>query len=708
MIDTIYIGQNLQRTDGVSKVKGDPIYANDMNLPGQLYLKALRSKVAHARLISINTEAASKIPGIIRIFTAKDVSGINRVGRIKKDQPVLVDEKVRMVGDALALVAAVSIEAAEQALELIEVKLENLEAVFDPELALKEGAPQVHTDGNRVFKMDVTRGNIEEAFAQADVVIENTYETARNDHAYMEPEAALGYVDEEGRVTIMSPHQHPHQLQGEIATVLGVDRNQVRIIHTATGGGFGGKIDVCLEGLIAVAVHHLRQPVKMWLTRPESLAITSKRLPFKIHYCTAARKDGKILGVKIDMISDNGAYAYSGSSVMRRAVTHAAGPYEVANLSIKAATVYTNNPIGGQMRGFGVTEIAVAHEAQMDAIAHALGIDPLEIRMSNALRDGCETITGQKLTHSVGLLKCLEEVSKRKPILEAHPTPPGKLKGIGVAAMYYGIGKTGVSVPSTVRAKYDGATATIYSGAAEIGQGLNTALKQIAADSFVLPLEAVTLVMADTACTPDSGPSSASCQTYMTGNAIKMVAEKLRKRLASGETGMLEDQCTYTAQTTAVDIKTGYGEPYESYAFAAHLVEVYVDPKTGQVEVPYTIAANDVGKAINPILVEGQIEGGVVMGVGCGLMEDYVVGRSNSLHEYIIPSILDSPEITSIIVEDKHELGPFGAKGVGEPSMVPTAPAILNAIYNATGVRVNCVPCTPERLYFAMKAKNIL
>lgn len=699
------IGQNIKRNDAFLKATGQARYANDLNIDGQLYLKVLRSTVPHAKVKKIDISKASKVPGIVKIFRAEDIPGLNAVGRIKKDQPVLVKDKIRMVGDPLALVAANSLEAAEAALEKINITIEQLTPVCTPEEALKPDAPQIHDSGNVVFNTVLRRGDVDKAFANADIVIENTYQTARNDHAYIEPEAALGYIDEKGRITILSPHQHPHQVRDEIAEVLGLPSDKVRIIHTVTGGAFGGKIDVCLEAFIGLAVYHLRKPVKMVLSRPESLATTSKRLPIKINFRTAARKDGKILGAEVKLISDNGAYAYSGSSVMRRAATHALGPYEVENLLIDATSVYTNNLIGGQMRGFGVTEIAIAHEMQMDELARVIGTDPIELRILNGLKAGSITITGQELPQSVGLIKTLKAVQKVKNSLEKIDVPPGKVKGVGVASMYYGIGKTGKAHPSTVRAVYNGEKVSIFTGAAEIGQGSDTVLKQIAADAFRLPMEKVDFIAGDTAVTPNSGPSSASQQTFTTGNAICLLADKILKlwRKRSPDCEYIEEEATYMAETTAVAGETCEGKPYESYAFATHLVEVLVDKETGQVDVKRVIAAHDVGKAINPLLVEGQIEGGVVMGLGMCLMENYRSKFTNSFREYIIPTILDSPDIIPIIVEENHPLGPFGAKGVGEPSMIPTTPAILSAISNAVGVQITDLPCTAEKLFFALR-----
>ena len=698
------VGKSIERNEGREKVTGKAVYADDINLPGQLYLKVLRSPVAHAEIISIDISQAERIPGVIKVFTARDVPGTNLVGRIKKDQPVLADKKVRFVGEPVALVAAETSEIAEKALEKINVRFEELEPVLSFEDALKTGAPLIHDDGNIVFQESFKSGDVENAFREADHIISNRYKTVWHDHAYIEPEACVGFIDEQGRIVVMTPHQHPHQLWGDVAGAIGLPIEKLRIIHTITGGAFGGKIDVCLEGFVALAVHYLQKPIKITLTRQESLNTTSKRLPFDIEYSTAARKDGKIMGIKAILHADNGAYAISGPAVMRRAAIHVSGPYEVKNVFVEATSVYTNNPVSGQMRGFGVTEIAIAHEGQMDELARTLKIDPVTIRKINGLKPGSRTITSQLLPSSVGLIPTLEALVKNRNKLKKLPTY-GKARGTGIGSMYYGIGKTGKSVPSTVRVRYYGSKVEVYTGAVEIGQGSDTILKQIAADSFNLPFSKVDLITGDTALTPDSGPTSASRQTYMTGNAICLAAEKILKSWEKNiqDLEYIEEEVTYSAKTTPVESEGFIGNPYEEYAFASHLVEVLVDKSTGQVEITQVIAAHDVGKAINPNMVEGQIEGGVVMGVGYALYENFIPGITQSLREYTIPTILDAPEINSIIIEEMHPLGPFGAKGVGEPAMIPTTPAIISAIYDAVGVKINSLPCTPENIYFNIK-----
>jgi CO/xanthine dehydrogenase Mo-binding subunit len=737
------IGQSIPRIGVSERLRGEPIFSADLDLEDALVLKVLRSVKAHANLVNIDCEKALAVEGVVGIFTAEDIPGKNLIGIINKDQPLLATGKVRAVGEPVALIAAESEEAAKRALTLIEVTYDELPAVLTPEDALKPDAPRIHAKGNVLFTRKLRKGDVDQAFKRCDIMIEKTYRTARIEHSYLEPDAGAGYVDEDGTLVIYASTQNPHYDHKEVCGLLGLEDHQVRIVQAATGGGFGSKLDLNMQGFIGLALMYLKKPVKMVYSREESFLATAKRHPLEMTLKTGADCNGKLLALRARITGDTGAYGSYGIAVASRAAVHATGPYEVENVDIESRCVYTNNPFCGAMRGFGTPQMAIAHESHMDLLAEKLGMDPLELRLLNAFKPGSETATGQKLTASVGIGNCLEALRPHyewaKTVWRTGETEPYKKRGIGLGGMWYGIGNTGVRNPSTAKIKMDlGGNVSLYTGCADIGQGSTTILAQIAAESLGIQPEDIRLFVADTRCTTNAGATSASRQTYISGNAVKDAADKLAdvllteavnklrvpKSALALQRGFVVDygnpnnkvelsalaqranqkglplkwQGYFDPETVPLDPETGQGIPYTTYAFAGQLVLLTVDILTGEVSIDKVFAAHDVGKAIHPENVKGQICGGVAMGIGFALMEEFTPGQTISMKDYHIPTCADVPKIVPIIVESSEPTGPYGAKGVGEPALIPTAPAILNALADALGQRIYDLPANLERV----------
>lgn len=740
------VGVEIPKVDALEKVLGLARYGADLSVRDPVHLKVVRSVKPHAKILKIQLDEALKIEGVERIFTARDIPGKNLIGIIAKDQPVLATDRIRCLGDPIALVAARTEEAAEKAAQRVTVLYEDLPVITNPEEALEPYAPLIHEKGNLLLEFHVVKGDVQAGFKQADVVVEETYTTTWIDHAYLEPDAGVAYVEEEGRITVICPTQNVHYDQKEVASVLGLPLERVRIIQSETGGAFGGRLDVTIQCLLALAAFHLKRPVRMVYSREEAFQVISKRHPLKIHYKSGAKKDGKLTAVEVHILGDTGAYASYGTTVAIRSAVHATGPYQVPHVKVKSQMVYTNNPWSGAMRGFGVPQVAFAHESQMDLLAKALKIDPIEMRLKNVLTAGTETATGQTLVASVGIGETLRRVKEweDKAVSGKDPERPHIRKGIGVGSMWYGIGNTGIPNPSTAQAEIglDGRV-RLFTGVADIGQGSDTILLQIASEALGLPLADISLIRADTSLTTDAGATSASRQTYISGNAVLNAIKMLKQNLLSEASHLLDENekelfledgkvkhvkkgCIsipivevakrsgktlrgegyFDPETTKLDPKTGQGAPYATYAFATHLAEVEVDTGTGRVKVNRVIASHDVGKAINPKNVIGQIMGGVAMGVGMALMEEYVPEKTVSFVNYLIPTVKDVPEVVPVIVEDQEPSGPFGAKGVGEPALIPTAPAILNAIADAIGERIYDLPASLERVLEAIRKKR--
>ena len=739
-----HVGIEIHKVDALEKALGTAKYGADLPIQEPLYLKVVRSLKPHAKIVKIETEEALKIPDIQRIFTAKDIPGKNRVGTIKKDQPVLASDRVRYIGDPVALIAAKTEEALEEAAKKVVLVYDDLPCISHPEEALLPYAPLIHENGNMLIQFHLVKGDVQRGFKEADVIVEETYTTTWVDHAYLEPDAGISYLDEDGRITVVCPTQNVHYDQKEVAAVLGLPSERVRIIQCATGGGFGGRLDITVQCLLALAVFHLKRPAKIVYSREEVFQVTSKRHPLKIQYKSGAKKDGTLTAVEVDILGDTGAYASYGATVAIRSAVHATGPYQVPHVKVRSRMAYTNNSWSGAMRGFGIPQMAFAHESQMDLLARALEMDPIEIRLKNCLRIGSETATGQTMMSSVGIGETLEKVKEwrgRAPTIRDDSKKSFIKRGIGVASMWYGIGNTGIANPSTAQMEIDpNGEVRLFTGVADIGQGSDTVLLQIATEGIGVPLKEIRLIRADTALTTDAGATSASRQTYISGNAI-LDAIKSLKEEAIQEAGrilgverkdlyfeggeikwkskhsicisikevakrcgrVLRGEGHFDPETTRLDPETGHGSPYATYAFATHLAEVEVDTETGNVKVNRVIASHDVGKAIHPQNVIGQIMGGVAMGTGFALMEEFVPEKTTSFVDYLIPTSKDVPEVIPIIVEDGEPTGPFGAKGVGEPALIPSAPAILNAIADAIGQRIYHLPANLERVLEAVR-----
>ena len=738
------IGQSIPKIGTIERLRGEPIFSADLDIEDALVLKVLRSVKAHANLVNIDCEKALAVKGVVGIFTAEDIPGKNLIGIINKDQPLLATGKVRAIGEPIALIAAESEKAAKRALTLIEVTYKELPAVFKPEAALRPDAPKIHAKGNLLFTRKLSKGDVEQTFKRCDIVIEKTYRTARIEHSYLEPDAGAGYVDEDGTLVIFASTQNPHYDHKEVCGLLGLEDHQVRIVQAATGGGFGSKLDLNMQGFIGLAMLHLQRPVRMIYSREESFLATAKRHPLEMTLKTGADHNGKLLALVAKITGDTGAYGSYGIAVASRAAVHATGPYEIENVEIESRCVYTNNPFCGAMRGFGTPQMAIAHESQMDLLAENLGMDPLELRLLNVFKPGSETATGQKLTASVGIGECLEALRPHyewaKTVWRAGATEPYKKRGIGLGSMWYGIGNTGVQNPSTAKIKMDlGGNVTLYTGCADIGQGSTTVLaanrSRDSGDSnrktsgFLWPTPAAPPMPApplpavrhtfpamqskkppknlrDVLLTEAVNKLRVPKSSLVLGGGFVMdsgdpnnKAELSALAQRANQKGVpLKWQGYFDPETVPMDPETGQGVPYNTYAYAGQLVLLTVDTLTGEVSVEKVFAAHDVGKAIHPENVKGQICGGVAMGIGFALMEEFTPGQTISMKDYHIPTGADVPEIVPIIVESAEPTGPFGAKGVGEPALIPTAPAILNALADALGQRIYDLPANLERV----------
>ena len=639
------IGKNIPRLGAVERLKGEPVFCADIKVENPLVLKVLRSGRAHAQILEINTDKALAIQGVMRVFTAADIHGKNLMGIINRDQPLLAVDKVRSVTDPVVLVAAETMEAAEAALKAIDVTYRDLPAVFEPEAAMDPDAPRIHEAGNVLLTRAVIKGNPLQAFEGCTSVIEKVYRTSMIEHNYLEPDAGIGFVDEDGTLVIYASTQNPHYDHKEVVSLLGVEDSAVRIIQAATGGGFGSKLDLNMQGFIGLALYHLKRPVRCVYSREEAYLATAKRHPVAMTMKTGTDAEGRLCALQATVICDTGAYGSYGIAVASRIAVHATGPYQVEHVDIKSHCVYTNNPFCGAMRGFGTPQIAFAHESQLDLHARDLGIDPLEIRLRNVFCTGSVTATGQSLSASVGIGDCLEAIkphyTSARRSWAAAESDPHKRRGVGVGAMWYGIGNTGTKNPSTARLEMDQqGRITLFSGCADIGQGSSTVLSQIAAETLGLKPEELRLVAADTGVTPNAGATSASRQTYISGNAVNQAAEKLVQALkaeaaeqleaapgslildsgaikvsASPErqisfadlakkisikSGKLSFEGRFDPLTIPLDPKTGQGVPYTTYAFACQLALIVVDTLTGEVSVEKIVAAHDVGQAIHP------------------------------------------------------------------------------------------------------------
>ena len=730
------IGQNVTKIDAVGKVTGETLYPGDLVRDDMLYMKMLFSDRAHARIRSIDIRAAEKAPGVAAIFTAGDVPH-NEYGLIMPDQPVLCGpgsskegaEFVRTTMDNIALIIADTEDHAAAARDLIAVDYEDLPAVFDPYEAMKEGAPQLHanTPGNVIVHYRIRKGDMEAGWKAADVVVEGTYGTSWQEHAFLQPEAGLGYIDDEGRVTVEVAGQFAHEDQEQICHALGLPAEQVRVIYPAIGGAFGGREDMSVQIVLALAAWKLRRPVKVLWSREESMRYHHKRHPIFIKTRWGATRDGMLTAAECEVVGDAGGYAYTSTKVLGNANLMCTGPYIIPNAHVDTYAVYTNNIPTGAFRGFGGPQGALAAEGQINKLAEALGMDPVEIRLKNMLRDGDLTTVATPLPKGVTIAQVTEQCALGagwkqqgehwvKPAAQP-ASAPNKRRGIGIAAAFKNVGFSfGAPEKCVAIIELHGGSeierVVLRHAGADVGQGAHTVMAQMAAEAIGVPLEMVETVMSDTATSEFAGSSSASRMTFMSGNSIRGAAEAALKAWETEERPAVATFTYRPPKTTMFDPQTGKSEPNFAYGYVTEAVEVEVDLETGELTVLNVVCANDVGHAINPQLVQGQIEGAVVQAHGYAIMENFQMheGRVTTpyLSNYLIPTVLDVPhQVKSVILEYPDPIGPWGARGMAEMPFMPYAPALAAAIKDATGVWVDDIPMTPERMIRALRAAGL-
>jgi CO/xanthine dehydrogenase Mo-binding subunit/aerobic-type carbon monoxide dehydrogenase small subunit (CoxS/CutS family) len=762
--DEAVVGSSPVKKDALSKATGAPIYAGDLIFEHLLYGKLLLSRYPSARIININRQKALSAPGVVRVLTAEDIPGRKSFGLLNPHQPVMAADVVRYAGESLALVLAESEAQAAGALSLIEVEYEPLPGLFSAEDGLKDDAPLVHPEGNIMHHVAVRKGDIEKAFAEAAVIVEGEYTTPMVEHAYLEPEAAVARLEDDGVVSVWTASQGSAVFREMIAASLDLPLEKVRVIYTPAGGAFGGKEEPTVQIHCALGAMLTGRPVKMVLTRRESLIMSTKRHQTKMYYRHGAAADGKITAIEARVIVDAGAYDSLSKPVVFRTGIITAGPYDIPNVNTDSYGVYTNHPPGGAFRGFGTTQVAFGAEMQIDKLALALKMDPFELRKINGLAPGKTTITGQVIKSDCGFQQALAKVEQSlKEYIKLLPRPSdGKKIGIGVAGAYKNVGLgAGKNDQAGARIEIDrSGTLLLKVGAADMGQGSDTTMAQLAAQETGLPYEDFVVISNDTAQTPDGGVTTASRQTYISGYAVLGAAGEFNTvfqrcleelfGLANGEYktvhGGIEtrDQeghdklITYRNLTLAAE-KAGLalaGEyvytapltyplrersdheaaiPLENfdvhfaYCYAAQAVVVEVDETSGEVKVLKVIAAQDLGKAIHPQNSRCQIEGAILMGMGYGLSEEFVLKDglmiTDNLAKLKLLKITASPQMEIILVEEESG-GPYGAKGMGELPLNPTAPAIINAINDAVGVRIYDLPATSEKILAALNKKR--
>ncbi len=758
--DLVEIGKPVIPIDGLDKVTGRLKFADDLAVEGMLYAKVLRSEQAHASVEKIDVSKARQVAGVVAVLTAADVPGRNAFGVVIADQPVFAEHKVLWVGEALAAVYAESEVIAERALDLIEVTVRPQQVISNPTEAIQSGA-SLHPErkSNLFCEFEAGRGDVEEGFKAADHVAEDEYQTPFIEHAYLEPESCLAVPEPNGRIRLHVASQGPQIDVKQIAASLAVDENVIHISSTPMGGGFGGKEDITVQIIAALGALKTRRPVKLTLTRRESIRVSTKRHAFSMRYRTGITREGRITAVDCQLISDNGAYASVGESVLVRASSFACGPYEVPNARVRGQACFTNSNPAGAMRGYGCPQVSFAAEVQLNRLAAEIGIDPFEVRLRNGLAVGSKTITGERLQYSVGVKECL--VAVRDAFLRSELPRPrdGWRIGVGVAASYKNVG---------IGAGYDDhAEATgeitregilvLRVGSVDMGQGANTTMAQIAAARLGWPFSKIVVHSGDTDADPFAGVTTASKQTFLTGNAVCQLADRLKERMCAHAAGMLHldpaeldmaggmivkraslerlaslesllavlgeqhlpmrERCSYSPPATRLRLKESADGSKEeddrlhvAYCFGAQAFVIEAEEATGRVNVLKVIAASDVGTAINPLAIEGQMEGGIMMGIGYALSEEYRLDRgqvvTGTLAKLGVPRIDRTPEIQCLIVGNPHREGPFGAKGMAELPTSMAAPAIVSAIHDALGVWITSLPATPQKVRAALAARG--
>jgi len=755
------IGRSEIRGDAQAKAAGREPFAVDLYPENPVWAGAVRAGVPHARLLSVDVSPALAIPGVIRVLTAKDVPGPNRHGIIHRDTPVLADDRILHAGDAVALVLAESREALRMAISLVRIETEPLEGLFDPETAMAEGAPQLHEShpGNILMAAEIRKGDAAEAMAGCDAIVEGEFSTPMQAHGFLETENGVARMAGDGIIHMTVSTQSPFRDRFEIGYALGITYDRIRIAAPSLGGGFGGKDGATVQCLLALAAMHSdSRPVKMVWEREESMTAGYKRHACRMRYRLGARADGTLAALQCRLLYDTGAYAHLGGEVMELGMEHAGGPYRISNVLIEGQSVFTNNPVAGAMRAFGVCQVAFAIESMMDLLAERLGMDPLELRLANALQDGDTNCAGVRLTTSTGIVPCLEALRHHPLWLERRQwqsqAPPGARRGVGLASVFnaggYG-GKVRDSSIAKVELTPEGEI-LVYNSVSDMGQGNSSAFLQIAGHILGQDASRLRLYQPDTAIAYPSGSSSAGRTTYTFGNALIRACEVMKSRLInraglllfldsdrdlrlepgrvlhppSGREATFKQLASFMPWEDRIcighfvapvceevpDTSRGFfvGFPHVVFAYSAHLARIQTDLATGEIRVANYLAITDGGAVINPCLFDQQIQGGVAQGLGYALMEDLVTREGKVLagdfSTYLMPGTLDLPEIVSLPCPGNEATGPFGLKGVGEVAMNGPLPAVANAVADACGVRLCHGPLTPERVLTAMEGKN--
>ena len=741
------VGSSVSRFDAHAKVTGELLYAGDINLPDQLHMKVLWPDRPHARITRFDIAPALAAPGVVAVLTADDVP-VNEYGLIMPDQEVLVGRVggvVRCILDQVALVIAETEAQAEAALDLIDIEYEDLPSVFSIAEAMAPEAPIVHPekgDSNVLLHYKIRHGDVEAAFAQADVIVEGEYSTHPQEHAFLQTESGVAHVRADGKVEIFTGGQWMHEDREQVAHALGLPDDMVVIHYAGIGGAFGGKEDMSVQIILGLAAYKLRRPVKVVWSRSESIIGHHKRHASVARAKWGATKDGRVIAMQVDVSTDAGAYAYTSTKVLGNLTLACLGPYDIANAHVDARTVYTNNIAAGAFRGFGGPQGHWIAEMQMNRLAEALDMDPVELRMRNVLREGSTIATGSEMPPGVTVGQVLEQTAlaagwrqtesgwarpaSAAPPLELPPThrvrsldasPGRKARGVGIAASFKNVGFS-LGAPeecyATVELHGDGEIERVVlrHAGAEVGQGSHTAFRQFVAEALELPVERVELIASDTDETDNSGSVSASRMTFMAGNAILGAAQLAKQMWEDEEDRPCIATYRYTPRpTSGYDPKTGASDPNITYGYCVQAAEVEVDLDTGHITVLRLWSGNDVGKAVNPQQVEGQIEGAVAQSVGWTIQEDFKQenGRvlTNQLSTYLIPTVLDVPvEMHPIVLEYPDPQGPLGARGMAEMPFIPTAPAITAAVHAATGVWFHDLPLSPERVAMRLARGN--
>lgn len=735
--EPVAIGKSMLRRDAPGKVTGDANYPGDFNMEGQLWMKIRFSDRVHARVLKVDTTAAEGLAGVVAVYTAKDVPH-NEYGLVHKDQPVICGlgsanphaDRVRCYMDCVAVVVAETEEVAAAAVKLITVEYEDLPGIFDMEEALKPDTFQIHGQwkDNKFCHYKLRKGDMVAGWADSEVVVEGLYDTGYQEHAFLQPEAGLSYLDEEGRVTIVVGGQWAHEDLWQVMHALGLPEDRVRIIYPAIGGAFGGREDMSVQIVLGLATMKLGKPIKIQWSREESMLFHHKRHPFRLYMKWGAKKDGTLTAIEARVLADAGPYAYTSTKVVANAALLASGPYVCENVHVDAMAVLTNNIPTGAFRGFGAPQAMFAAEGQINKLADALELDPIAIRMKNGLRDGSIMATQTPVVPGCTLIEVLEACAREsywptqtgegwvKSALP-QPTDPALRRGVGVSVGMKNIGYSfGFPEHSwagiELRGKDDITEVIVRAVGAEVGQGSHTAFVQMAAEAVGVPVEKVRLESHDTTLMGSSGSASASRLTFMQGNAIRGAAKKALESWALEERPAIGVFEYNPPRTTPYDPETGKSDPNFAYAYTAMAVEVEVDIETGHVWLTRVVSVNDVGRAINPQLIVGQVEGGVVQAQGYALMENLISKQGKILNPYLstylIPTILDIPtEVKTVMLEYADPIGPFGVRGVAELPLIPLAPAVAAAVHDATGVWIDQIPMTPDRVVKALRANGI-